>query len=134
MPLTETEVKQIAHASADQVMARIRKREASSPSESSGPLGTVERGRQMATETEVKEQEINEVEPDKASLIHSEDGHQIGMVALWKDGHVTVCASEPGKETGTCYTSRKPDGNTLYYMALAWFSGMGHEVSGVPEE
>lgn len=74
------------------------------------------------------------IEAEKASIIHSEDGHQVGIVTLWNDGLVTVCASEPGSEHGTCYTSRKPEGKMLYYMTLAWFSGLGHEVHGVETE
>lgn len=77
---------------------------------------------------------VDQVNIEEASIIHSEDGHQIGMVALYEDGHVTVCASEPGRENGTCYTSKRPEGKTLYFMALAWFSGMGHEVHGVEAE
>ena len=79
-------------------------------------------------------QEIKEPEAEKASILHSHDGHQVGMVTLWEDGHVTVCVSEPLKKNGTCYTSRKPEGKQLYYMALAWFSGMGHEVRSVEGE
>ena len=75
-----------------------------------------------------------QIDAEKAAIVHSEDGHQVGMVTLWADGHVTVCASEPGKEQGSCYTSRRPEGKMLYYMTLAWFSGLGHEVRGVEGE
>lgn len=77
---------------------------------------------------------VEQIEVEKAAIIHSEDGHQIGMIALWEDSKVTVCMSEPGKEHGTCYTSKRPEGKMLYYMALAWFSGLGHEVRGVESE
>ena len=68
-----------------------------------------------------------EIEIEKAHHISTPEGHQLAIVALWKDKHVTVC-SLPEAETdfkkAICYTSRAPEGERLYYMALSWFSAL----------
>jgi hypothetical protein len=78
-----------------------------------------------------------EVEVEKAVEIHTPEGHQLALIALWKDGHVTVCAipeEEKEKAKAKCYTSRRPEGETLYYIAQAYFSGLGHKVVKIEGE
>jgi len=83
--------------------------------------------------------ELEKVMPEKAVELQTPEGHQYALVALHKDGHVTVCilpeaVGEPHE--AVCRTSRRPEGKILYYMAQAWLSSLipGTKVVKVHEE
>jgi len=67
------------------------------------------------------------VEVEKAVEIHSENGPE-GIIVLWKDDKTSICTFLPEKPP-KCYTS---DDKTLYYIAQAFYSGLGHKIKGVP--
>ncbi len=73
---------------------------------------------------------LEEVEPEKAAEILSEDGNQRGIICLWGDKRITVCAGD-AEGKGTCYTSEKPEGETLYYLAQAFYSYLGHKIKPI---
>lgn len=63
------------------------------------------------------------------------DGKPIGIIALWDDGHVTACMSSSKDGAGACYTSSKPEGEKLYYMAQAFYASIGpYEIKPIPTE
>jgi len=70
---------------------------------------------------------MDPVEVKKAVEIETPEGHQAALVQLWKDGHVTVCITpelEGDVDLAICRTSKKPEGEKLYYMAQWWFCEM----------
>lgn len=73
---------------------------------------------------------LDEVEPEKAAEILSEDGNQRGIVCLWGDKRISVCAGD-AEGKGACYTSEKPEGETLYYLAQAFYSYLGHKIKPI---
>ena len=83
----------------------------------------------------VEEAKDDSIMPEKATILEGEHG-QTGMVCLWSDGKITCCVGtdSPIKEEaekGVCYTSSKPGGEDLYYIALAHFSGLGFKTKEV---
>lgn len=71
----------------------------------------------------------------KASIIDGEYG-QCGMIVLWADGHVSVLmgTDSPVKseaEKGSSYTTSRPEGEKVYHMARAHYSGMGFALTDV---
>jgi len=55
------------------------------------------------------------------------DEHPVGVIALWDDGHVTLCLGDK-EGNGTCYTTSKPMGEGVYHAALALLVLLGHKT------
>ena len=70
---------------------------------------------------------MDAIDVESAKEIHSENGVE-GTLTLWKDGKTTICLFPRNAEV-KCYTS---EDKVLYYIAQAFYSGMGHEIRGVP--
>jgi len=82
-----------------------------------------------ATEVQIKGN-IEEINIKKAVVVETPDGNQRGMIALWEDGHVTVCIGDE-KGHGECYTTSKEEGDKIYYVAQAWVTGLGYKVKPI---
>ena len=70
---------------------------------------------------------MEETPVKKAVEIHDEDGHQFALLALFADGHATICTlppSEKDKEKAFCYTTGKAEGETMYYVAQAFLTAI----------
>ena len=72
-----------------------------------------------------------EVDVEKAVEAFDGEGRKV-IIVLWKDGHLTVCHnSEPKKFE--CYVTSKPGGEELFYIAQAWYSGLGFKIRKIDE-
>lgn len=83
----------------------------------------------MSKEIKIKGN-IKEVNIKKAVVVETPEGNQRGMIALWEDGHVTICiGDEKGK--GECYTTSKEEGDKIFYVAQAWITGLGFKIKPI---
>lgn len=88
------------------------------------------------TQVEVQEVQIKgdikEINIKKAAIIETPQGNQRGIMALWEDGHVTVCIGDK-EGRGECYTTSKEEGEKIFYIAQAWVTSLGHRVRPVED-
>jgi hypothetical protein len=64
-----------------------------------------------------------------AELFDEKTGKKV-LVVLWEDGHVSVCSDGPEHD---CYTAEK-GGEKLYYVAQAYYAGLGMKVKALHGE
>jgi hypothetical protein len=68
----------------------------------------------------------------KAVEVLDEEGKERFMIAMWEDGHVVVCARDHRVgDTHDCYTSSKPEGDKLFYIAQSYYAGLGFKIKPI---
>lgn len=64
----------------------------------------------------------------KATLMGDNKNTKV-IVVLFDDGTVGVCGSSTGNyKNAICYISSKPEGEKLYYMAIAFYDSLGNRI------
>jgi hypothetical protein len=72
----------------------------------------------------------------EACIIDGKYG-QCGIIVLWEDGHLSVDMGtdspvQAEAEKGSSYTSSRPEGDRLYYIAKSHYAGMGFKIREIP--
>jgi len=57
----------------------------------------------------------------------------LALVGLYPDGHIEVCHVPEGKdvEDAECRSTKRPEGERLYYIISSWYSYMGAKMRGL---
>lgn len=75
-----------------------------------------------------------EDEVKKAAEAHDGKGKKV-LIALWKDGSMTVCKGQDEFEEGECYyVDPNPSNESLFYVAEAHFSSLGYKIRTLADE
>ena len=89
---------------------------------------------------QAEEGEIEKIEEEpavkKVSVVETPEGEKKGIIALWNDGHTTVCieGKKEQPDGGICYTTGTEEGNKIFYLAEAWAINLGHKVKPLKGE